>query len=302
MVLLACMHVLRSTYLPAYSSNIRFPYSSDPFPFSSTNNSLGASSSTNLPSPLNPIHRETAILDLFLALKVREDVWADDTEFHLGRGESFRDLFELMQPKARLEDLIGEILATGTGAGDDQNSNPSTPTFSSSDNAQHTPDIPDFFPFTTSKPKAIPVLVGSSGNSLVSSIRRALTPSSKHKSTLENGKEFLSSLLPTPYHLTPSSTPHSNPSPSSSPAKHSSSSIPISFSNLSISFSPRRVGLLLSISTSSSSSSFPSLNDVIGNTSGGGKRTIVEVPRERDERLEVAAERIARELTELMRA
>lgn len=33
---IACMHVLRSTYLPSYSSLIRCPYTSDPFPVAQT--------------------------------------------------------------------------------------------------------------------------------------------------------------------------------------------------------------------------------------------------------------------------
>ena len=92
------MHVLRSTYLPVYESLIRPPYSSDPFP----HDSAAASGS----SPLQTIQRETSVLDLFIALKVREDVWADDSELHLEREESFKDLFDLMQPRSRLEDLV----------------------------------------------------------------------------------------------------------------------------------------------------------------------------------------------------
>lgn len=34
-------------------------------------------------SPVNAVQRETAVLDLYLAAKVHEDVWADDTELHL---------------------------------------------------------------------------------------------------------------------------------------------------------------------------------------------------------------------------
>ncbi|KAA1466885.1 hypothetical protein DENSPDRAFT_856423 [Dentipellis sp. KUC8613] len=100
---IACMHVLRSTYLPAYSSFLRRPYSSDPFP-------LAAPSPTTPDTPRIPsLHRETRVLDLFIALKVREDVWADASDLHLGSEESFRDLFELMQPRARCEDLVCEM-------------------------------------------------------------------------------------------------------------------------------------------------------------------------------------------------
>ena len=95
------MHILRSTYLPAYTSLIRAPYTSDPFPLATP-----SADESSMPSPINALHRETQVLDYFLALKVREDVWADDTELHLEREESFRDLFDLMQPRARLEDLV----------------------------------------------------------------------------------------------------------------------------------------------------------------------------------------------------
>ena len=93
------MHVLRSTYLPAYTALVRPPYSSDPFPFTTASTSSAS-------SPIRSVHRETQVLDLFIALKVHEDVWADDTELHLERDESFRDLFDLMQPRSRMEDLV----------------------------------------------------------------------------------------------------------------------------------------------------------------------------------------------------
>ncbi|KAG9310907.1 hypothetical protein JVU11DRAFT_8768 [Chiua virens] len=94
----ASMHVLRSTFFPLYASLIRAPYTSDPFPLSS--------SSASPTGPLETVQRETHVLDLFIALKVREDVMMDDTEFHLEREESFKDLFDLMQPRSRLEDLV----------------------------------------------------------------------------------------------------------------------------------------------------------------------------------------------------
>lgn len=98
----ACMHVLRSTYLPAYSALVKPPHSTDPFPLAPPS---APRPSTTL-SPIQSLQRETRVLDLFIALKVREDVWADESELHLERDESFRDLFDLMQPRARLEDLV----------------------------------------------------------------------------------------------------------------------------------------------------------------------------------------------------
>ena len=53
------------------------------------------------------------VLDLFrvIALKVHDDVWADESELYLGQLEAFRDLFDMMQPRARLEDLLCAYLA-----------------------------------------------------------------------------------------------------------------------------------------------------------------------------------------------
>lgn len=96
------MHVLRSTYLPAYNSLIRRPYSSDPFPHALPD----SYEPTATLLTLQHTHRETKVLDLFIALKVRQDVYMDDTEFHLENTESIRDLFDYRQPKSRLEDLI----------------------------------------------------------------------------------------------------------------------------------------------------------------------------------------------------
>ncbi|EPQ55722.1 hypothetical protein GLOTRDRAFT_75877 [Gloeophyllum trabeum ATCC 11539] len=176
---IACMHVLRSTYLPAYESLIRPPYSSDPFPYTAASTS---SSSSPAQTPVNATQRETAVLDQFIALKVREDVWADESELHIEREDSFKDLFDLMQPRSRLEDLVRHY---GVRDG----------------------------------------VVSADG---------------------EKGKEKGRAVQPLP------------------------------FVALSVSFSTRKAGLVLN--------------------ARGGKRTIVEVPRTRDEKLEVAAKRLVREL------
>jgi len=194
----ACMHVLRSAYLPAYSSLIRAPYTSDPFPLSS---------STSFPAgPAETTQRETQVLDLFIALKVHEDVMMDDTELHLEREESFKDLFDLMQPRSRLEDLVRHYgLREGV-----VHTNPPGP-------------------------------ASSSSASLVSQLR-------------------------------------SSPGPSSPTSRRTSTNAvaPVAFSMLSASFSPRKVGLVL--------------------TTKSGKRTIVEATRTRDEKLEVTAKKLVRQL------
>lgn len=205
------MHVLRSTYLPAYDSLIRPPYTSDPFPLSLPSPSHTSFPPTS-PSPYSPspdphhyqpqnipLQRETQILDNFIALKVREDVWMDDSELHLEREESFKDLFDLMQPRSRMEDLVRHygvregVVCVGPG-----------------------------------------LVAGGEGTSTTR------TPTSSRRSTQSRPR-------------------------------------PIPFSSLSISFSPRTVGLILS--------------------SNGRKRTIVQVARNsRDEKLEYAAKRLVREL------
>ncbi|KAF9238474.1 hypothetical protein BU15DRAFT_62450 [Melanogaster broomeanus] len=192
---IACMHVLRSTYLSAYQSLIRLPYTSDPFPLSS---------STSTSSPLETIQRETQVLDLFIALKVREDVMMDDSELHLEREESFKDLFDLMQPRSRLEDLVRHYgLREGV-----IHTNP---------------------PSVSAPSSATPV----SDNGAWSS------------SSISDGMKL-------------------------------SKPVALPFSALSISFSPRKVGLVL--------------------TSTARKRTLVEVTRTRDEKLEIAAKKLAKQL------
>ena len=219
---LACMHVLRSTYLPAYDSLIRPPYTSDPFPLSLPGSSHTTATPTSPTTPSSPsfssqpqsqtqtplLQRETQVLDFFIALKVREDVWADDSELHLEREESFKDLFDLMQPRSRVEDLVRYygvregLIYVGGGGGP-----ASTPT---------------------------PII----------------TPTSQSQS--QSRQRTSRSQKPQPQ--------------------------PLPFSSLSISFSPRTVGLLLSTSTAHR------------------KRTIVQVSRTREEKLEYTAKRLVREL------
>jgi len=123
----------------------------------------------------------------------------DDSELHLEREESFRDLFEHSQPRSRLEDLLRVY-------------------------------------------------------------------------GMREGVVSVPPLSPSPPSLVSSPTSSGARSGGRRPAGPS----PIPFAALSVSFSPRRVGVAL--------------------TSAGRKRTIVEVARTRDEKLEVAAKKLAREL------
>jgi len=104
----ASMHVLRSSYLPAYNNGVRRPYSSDPFPQALAMASAGLSTANSLdPDALGLAaeQRETAVLDRWMLLKVRDDVLADESELHLDLDAS-RDVFDMLQPRARLEDLV----------------------------------------------------------------------------------------------------------------------------------------------------------------------------------------------------
>ncbi|KAJ7595793.1 hypothetical protein C8J56DRAFT_923257 [Mycena floridula] len=78
------MHVLRGAFIGSYGRMVRRGYSSDP---------LTAT-------------RELATLDLFIALSTHESHLLDASCLHNSRDEAFRDLFEIMQPKTRLEDLV----------------------------------------------------------------------------------------------------------------------------------------------------------------------------------------------------
>ncbi|KAI0776664.1 hypothetical protein BD413DRAFT_469108 [Trametes elegans] len=212
----ACMHILRSTYIPAYEALIRPPYTSDPFPLSLPDSPFAAYGSSAAPLsasvlPMQSMQRETRVFDLFIALKVREDVWADDSSLHLERKESFKDLFDLMQPRARLEDLVR---AYGRRDG----------------------------------------LVSVPSSSGVGATPLVASPSCDTKKGANGSVESFGK----------------------GRAQGRAASTALPFSALSVSFSPRAVGLVL--------------------TTSQRKKTIVQVPRTRVETLEDSARKLVREL------
>ncbi|TEB19454.1 hypothetical protein FA13DRAFT_1744338 [Coprinellus micaceus] len=182
---IACMHVLRSTYIPAYTSLLRPFYSSDPFP------------STVVPqshwSSLNTVQRETPVLDLFIALKVREDVCVDDSELHLEREDMFKDIFDHSQPKARLEDLVriygvkeGVITLSPPGVVVYTTSTPASSNYSSLSSDDETiiatdrkPTLPLPSPTLRQQPRAPTKLCPpkKASKSFFSAFRRSKTPS-----------------------------------------------------------------------------------------------------------------------------
>ncbi|KAK2460427.1 hypothetical protein APHAL10511_007592 [Amanita phalloides] len=230
---IASMHILRSAYLPHYLSLVRSPYTSDPFPVANDFSPGAAPLYAPGSSTIHPIQRESNVLDLFIALKVREDVWMDDSELHLEREESFRDLFDLHQPRRRLEDLI-RIYGTQDAVITLGN---------------------------TSSP-------GSSVCSMPLASTTSLVPQSQSLRSMSFFRRFTLSAK--------SSAPVTTP-----PQSATSSVTPISFSSLSVSFTPRKVGLMV--------------------TETQRKRTIVEVQRDRQDPLETTAQQLVFELTHWLR-
>jgi len=157
----------------------------------------------------------------------------DDSELHLEREDSFKDLFDLLQPKSRLEDLVRIYgLREGVVSIDDpaKISRDNTPSSSMTN--------------LNLAPSPTSGVFRSSGTSSVSS----------SKGTQVKGKDPSSLSRPPQPRITP-----------------------VAFSALSVSFSSRKVGLILNIA-------------------GKTKRTAVEVGRTREERLEFAAKRLVRAL------
>ncbi|KAF8208364.1 hypothetical protein K438DRAFT_1813875 [Mycena galopus ATCC 62051] len=271
------MNVLRSIYLPLYDSLIRPPYTSDPFPFAHSHTSPSPhalkspfSSHTQISSITQSLQRETHILDLFIALKVREDVWADDSDLHLSRAEStFTDLFSLLMPRARLEDLVREYgVAEGVLYIDRRRSGVRTPGASSVD-------------LRANGEREGPTNVVLRSAASYAALTQRIAASTLSSSS--SGSSFWRSLGGKGKARAPAPP---TPVPSQKVTIH-----PLPFSAISASFSSRRVGLVLTSSGGGGGSGWLSPGG-----SSGSKRTIVEVARTRDEALEVAARRLVWEL------
>ncbi|KAL0063288.1 hypothetical protein AAF712_009783 [Marasmius tenuissimus] len=281
---LASMHILRSTYVPAYDSLIRPPYSSNPFP-----SAMIASITIIINN-----HREIATLDHFIALLAHEDLYLDATSLHLPREEAYKDLFDLAQPKSRLEDLIKEegekagLIYTG----DRPPPSPSPPAASGNKPAETTPPLPEI-EVATPTPQQDP------SPSPSSSPKSSFNPFSK-SSYLSLAKSKIrrrSSASKTP----PSPVTPTSPIPETArPFTRKTARLdPLPFALLSVSFSPRTVGLVYTI-TSQTAGSFQGQDygalsmSITGPRDGGRtlKKTLVEISRSREEKLEVTAKRI----------
>lgn len=293
------MHILRSTYVFAFNSLIRPPYTSDCF-------SPAASVSSEI-SVLTPATRELPVLDLFIALLAREDLFLDATSLHLPRDELFKDIFDLIQPRSRLEDLVREEgLKVGviTVKG---------PTETSSEDvalnapAQPLPDL-THVPVDPSLPGGtrplsrpfVPPPSPTATAAPASPSKSSFSPFHKVVSTYRD----LKAARKTP----PPPTPFLDDAPPSSPLPNEGSTstkprpariTPILFSRLSVSFSPRVVKLLYSSASGDSSfsgSTFGSLS-----LSGlGARKKLVEISRGREEPLELSARRLVMGLREVL--
>ncbi|KAK0210380.1 hypothetical protein DFS33DRAFT_1270432 [Desarmillaria ectypa] len=272
----ACMHILRSTYLPAYDSLIRVPYTSDPFPSSSIP-PAGKSS-------IFSTHRELSTLDLFIALLAHEDLMLDSTSLHLPREEAYKDLFDMIQPKTRLEDLVIE---EGIEAGVIQmgyKAKSRVPQSSITDRTNtHNPDPQQASPTMSSSPTSL-----DSGSS-------PTIPPSPSKSGFSI---FSKSALRTSFSKAKKDPPIPPPQP-----RHTVH--PVLSDYLSISFTPKKVALVYTQPSmnapSFNGSEFGALSmSVSGPTGPGGRRkTIVEVVRNnRDEPLEICAKNLVAALGE----
>lgn len=117
---IAAMHILRSTFLPHYVRFIRPPYTTDPFPHTSHESthvlpddpspSQTRGSQPHLRSQTvvltSASQSESEVLDRFILFQLHEDVFSGDSSLHTARPDTLRDLFDFMQPRARLADLV----------------------------------------------------------------------------------------------------------------------------------------------------------------------------------------------------
>ncbi|KAK0448325.1 uncharacterized protein EV420DRAFT_1567435 [Desarmillaria tabescens] len=265
---IACMHILRSTYLPAYDSLIRAPYTSDPFPSSSM--------PPTEKSSIFSTHRELSTLDIFIALLAHEDLMLDSTSLHLPREEAYKDLFDMIQPKTRLEDLVIE---EGIKAGVIQMGCMVKPRVSRLciTDRTNTQDPQQASP--TMSPSPTPSGSGSSST----------VPPSPSKSGFSI---FSKSALKTSFSKVKKDPPIPPPQP-----RRTIHPVPSDY--LSISFTPKKVALVYTQPSTNAwsfnGSEFGALSmSVSGPTGPGGRRkTIVEVVRNnRDEPLEVCAKNL----------
>ncbi|PWN44268.1 hypothetical protein IE81DRAFT_321417 [Ceraceosorus guamensis] len=125
---LVSMHLLRSRYLDSYERLVRPPYTSDPYPVTSFSTDLSASSSSSqappaysassLPSTATSTahissqsmlatrsRREAHTLDLYVAAALKRELEDAESDMMIA-DTSMQDIFTILQPQSRLEDLV----------------------------------------------------------------------------------------------------------------------------------------------------------------------------------------------------
>lgn len=222
------------------------------------------------------------ILDRYILHQLHEDVFLNDSSLHISRPETLRDLFDFMQPRARLADLVR---AYGTSAGlialSTSDLEEEEDRHSTNGRIRAQEDEWELVHNGTSSRRPSSSANGSNGLYLRSQLSQQASTS-----TLT---------LIHPSHTSRTSSPHPHPAasqlklythsyvdPDSEHPSHwqrraepASRRKKILHSALRIAFSPRRVGLVYTAS----------LN-------GSGPRTIVDLPRPREEPLERSASKL----------
>ncbi|KAJ4488400.1 hypothetical protein J3R30DRAFT_930831 [Lentinula aciculospora] len=299
---IACMHILRSTYLPSYDSLIRPPYSSDPFPSSNSVCLFGSSSSRrnspyNSSSSLFPQHRELQTLDLFIAVLAHEELLYDTSSLHLSRQEAYKDIFDLRQPRSRLEDLVAkEGVKAGLVTLGDGDSIPGTPTTQTLSEAKGKEN--SLYSMSSgSNYSGLVISPSASTSTLSGPLKKAKSSFSLLSVFSSKGKGKGKALTeqPSPQHI-----------------RRTVELSPVPFGSLTVSFSTRKVSLVYTPVSSCTSKSSLTVTGSSYSAYGGStygtlgvsynsrsrKRTIAEVQRDRDEALEVSARRLMRGLRE----
>ncbi|KAL5479029.1 hypothetical protein ACEPAI_2317 [Sanghuangporus weigelae] len=310
---LASMHLLRSTLLPHYMQYVRAPYSSDPFPHTSvsphrtgserpqqfSNGSGSSSAGRQAGAVVGSMQCETEVLDLFILHQLHEDVFADDTSLHTPRPERLSDLFDFMQPRARLTDLVR---AYGAGAGlvafsEDDLIQDTSASNSAIEESRYGGDdeTSSQYSFSSTAEKRVPELNLKAKSPRSTSTLTLVNPPGRSSSV------YTQNTLPSPSASTVKFSAYSfEPVPfrsSPSPSTLSQTCLQIRrkkilYSSLRISFSSRRVGLVYTPYSSQQRDSSAGPSGSSNLERGGAPRTIVDVPRERDEPLERSASRL----------
>ncbi|PWN50350.1 hypothetical protein IE53DRAFT_368986 [Violaceomyces palustris] len=121
---LVSMHILRSSHLDRYLSKVKEPFTSDPYPHPSTSSETTTTTANKAQPPppsytrfqpdpaslliQDDLKRETSILDMFISLSIKERMQTFESQLLIS-DQSQDDLFALLQPQARLEDLLYEM-------------------------------------------------------------------------------------------------------------------------------------------------------------------------------------------------